>query len=237
MFSVLLRHERRRVLTDAFLILMLTMPPVVALLLRIYWPALDDAFPQWNIEQYKPAMSALIALLTPMMMGLVLGFNLLTDREQGLFSAIRVTPAGLKTYIASRATGYLVVSVVTTPLIHELLGFVDLSYIQLVMVCLFAQPLLPFSALILLKFARNLVEGFATMKATGFLITVPVIVSMFVPEPWYRLAALLPTWWTLWGYFEVSAGVNSGMIWLVLGAVLQLAISLKLWKNLLQQVD
>ena len=237
MLSIILKAEQRRIVTDAFLIIMVVLTPIVAVLLRLYWPSLDEAFPHWNIAQYQTAMSVFVALLTPMMMGLVLGFNLLNDRELGMLTVIRTTPAGLTQYLLVRASGYLVISLLLTPLIHELLGFVHLSLLDLALVSVFAQSLLPFSALILLNFARNLVEGFAIMKGTGFLITVPVIFAMFVPAPYYWLASPIPTWWTLWGYFELAAGASFSLVWLLLGSLAQGGLSWLLWRRLMRRVD
>jgi fluoroquinolone transport system permease protein len=237
MIAMILKAERRRILSDAFLILMLVMTPLVAVLLRIYWPSLDAAYPEWQIDKYQPALSVLISLLTPMMMGLVLGFNLLNDREQGMLGVIRTTPAGLGQYLMVRSSGYFVVSLVLTPLIHELLGFVDFPLWKLLVISVFAQSLLPFSALILLNFAHNLVEGFAVMKGTGFLISVPVILAMFVPAPWYWLAAPLPTWWTLWGYFELANGASLAFVWLLIGSFGQGVLSVWLWNRLMRAVN
>jgi len=237
MLTLILKAEQRRIVSDAFLILMVCLTPLVALLLRIYWPTIDAAFPQWQISQYKPVMSIFIALLTPMMMGLILGFNLLGDREQGMLTVVRTTPAGLPRYLAARSSGYLLVSVLLTPLLHGLLGFVELPLYYLLIISVCVQTLLPLSALLLLNFAKNLVEGFAIMKGTGGLITIPVIFAMFVPDPWFWLASPLPTWWTLWGYFEIAAGSAGAIGWLLLGCVLQLAICVWLWRRLMQRLD
>jgi hypothetical protein len=237
MLSLVLKAEQRRIVSDAFLIMMLLLTPAIALLLRTYWPALDAAFPSWNIDQYKPPVSTLIALLTPQMMGLILGLNLLHDREQGMLTVVRTTPVGLGNYILVRSAGYFALSLLLTPALHELLGFVALPLWKLLVVCFFAQALLPLSTLILLNFAHNLVQGFAVMKASGGLITIPVVLAMFVPAPWYWLAAPLPTWWTLWGYFEIADGVGQGLLWLFIGAAAQLGLSLYLWRRLLRQTN
>jgi fluoroquinolone transport system permease protein len=151
-----------------------------------------------------------------------------------MLSVIRTTPAGLARYLAARSYGYFIISIITTPILHELLGFVDVSVVQLNVLAVLAQTLLPFSALLLLNFAHNLVEGFAVMKSTGFLVSVPIILAMFVPAPWYWLAAPLPTWWTLWGYFELANGNALAIVWFLMGAVAQILITYWLWKRLMR---
>ncbi|WP_196161645.1 hypothetical protein [Reinekea sp. G2M2-21] len=237
MIALILKAEQRRIMSDAFLLLILLLTPLIAILVKVYWPVLDATFPNWHMERFTTVTSIFIALLTPMMLGLVLGFNLLTDREQGMLTVVRTTPAGLPQYLLIRSSGYLLLSLIITPVLHELLGFVELAWWQLAAITVAALVLLPFSALLLLSFAHNLVEGFAIMKGTGFLISVPVILALFVPAPWYWLAAPLPTWWTLWGYIELANQNLMGLVWLALGMVMQIGLSAWLWRRLMRATN
>jgi fluoroquinolone transport system permease protein len=237
MISLIFKTERKRISSDAFLILMLLMTPVVTLIVRTYWGDLDRSFPHWNIDQYKTVVAIFIALLTPMLMGLILGFNLIIERQQGMFSAIQITPAGLKKYLLVKSSGYIIVSFLLTILLHQLLGFSEVQLDRVILIALLAQSLMPLATMILLSFASNIVEAFAVMKATGGLITIPVILIMFAPGAWAWLSAPLPTWWTIWGYFELSGGNTIGYAWMAVGTLLQLIVCLPLWNRLLKSVN
>lgn len=233
MLKALLTLELRKISSDAFLILLTVMSPLLALLIRLYWPLLNDNFPSWSLHQYASVVSVLVALLTPMMMGFVLGFQLLLEREANLLNAIQVTRFGLRRYLALRMAVYSVVGGLLTVLIHQLLGLVPLGLMQVVWVALLSLPLLGLSLLLLLSLAKNLVEGFATMKALGFLITVPIIVILFVAKPWYWLAGLLPTFWSIAGYHHLAQGEAFGWWLMVAGAMFQLLVCAWLWRRML----
>ncbi|WP_119396229.1 hypothetical protein [Salinibius halmophilus] len=235
MLNTLLMLEWRKVRTDAFLILLATMSPLLAVLLRIYWPVLNQNFPNWQLNQYASMASVLLATITPMMMGFILGFQLLLEREANLLAAISVTRLGLRRYILLRVAVYSAIGFLLTVVIHQLLGLVVLPLWQVVCIALLSLPLLGLSLLLLMRLAKNLVEGFAAMKALGFLISVPIIVVLFVPVPWYWLAGILPTFWSIAGYHAIAAGEQAGWWMMLFGAVYQMIVCGLLWLRLLNR--
>lgn len=237
LYSTLLAAEIKRLRGDAFLLLMLALMPLVALTLNALWPALTERWPHWDLPRLKPAISALLAVLTPLVMGLVLGFQCLAEREAGMLAAVRLTPSGLGRYLGVRLAAYAAVGLLVTLLVHQWLGLVSLSVAAVTAVAILALPLLPFAMLILLSFARSQVEGFAIMKATGGLVSIPIILLLFVPAPWHWLASPLPTWWTLLGYFKLAEGDAGGWGWMSLGAVVLLMLDLWLARRLLRRSD
>ncbi len=163
----LIRAEYQRMRGDAFLLLLLGLMPIVALAMHQLWPVLMKGWPDWPWPRLAPFVSALLALLNPLIMGLVLGFQCLAEREAGILAAIRLTPAGLYRALLVRMSGYGFASVILTPLVHQWLGLVPLGWFQAFVIGVLALPLLPFASLLVLAFARSQVEGFAIMKATA----------------------------------------------------------------------
>lgn len=233
----LIYAEGQRLRKDAFLLLLLGLMPVVAVGLHLLWPVLMNRWPEWPWAPLAPFVSALLALLNPLMMGLVLGFHGLAEREAGLLAAIRLTPAGLNRTLAVRMAGYAVGSCLLTPLVHQWLGLVSMDWVQAFAVGLLALPLLPFAAFLVLAFARSQVEGFAIMKATGGLVSIPLLVLALAPAPGYWLAAPLPTWWTLLGYIRLAEGQSIGWLWMMVGAILLLVVSTYLAVRLARRAD
>ena len=233
----LLRAEAQRLRDDAFLLLLLGLMPVVALVLHQLWPVLTDRWPDWPWSALAPFVSALLSLLTPLMMGLVLGFQCLAEREAGILAAIRLTPAGLTRTLLVRLSGYAVAAGLLTPLVHQWLGLVPLGWPQALAIGVLALPLLPFATLLVLAFARSQVEGFAIMKATGGLVSIPLLLLALMPAPSYWFAAPLPTWWTLLGYVRLAEGHSIGWLWLLVGAVCLPAVTAVFWVRLSRRSD
>lgn len=231
MLKPLLQLEWRKVRSDAFLMLLTLMSPLMAVLLRIYWPVLNTNFPHWQLAQYASIASVLLATLTPMMMGFVLGFQLLLEREANLLAAIRVTRFGLQRYIGLRMSVYSAFGWLLTVVIHQILGLVSLPLAQVMAIALLSLPMLWLSLLLLMAMATNLVEGFASMKGLGFLITVPIVVVLFVPAPWHWLAGILPTFWTIAGYDAIAHASVNGWWMMLIGAFIQAILAWLLWQK------
>lgn len=233
----LIRAELQRLRDDAFLILLLGLMPVVALALDQLWPVLSARWPDAPWTGAAPFVSALLVLLTPMMLGLVLGFQCLAEREAGLLAAIRLTPAGLARTLGVRMTAYGVAALVLTPWVHQWLDLVPLGWPATLLLGVLALPLLPFATLLVLAFARSRVEGFAIMKATGGLVSVPLLVLALMPASGHWLATPVPTFWTLFGYVRLAADDSGGWGWLVLGATVLAAVSAGLALRLSHRSD
>lgn len=233
----LARAECQRLRSDAFLLLLLGLMPIIALAMHQLWPVLVESWPDWPWSRLAPFVSALLALLNPLIMGLVLGFQCLADREAGILAAIRLTPAGLNGALLVRMSGYGFASVILTPLVHQWLGLVPLGWFQAFAIGVLALPLLPFASMLVLAFARTQVEGFAIMKATGGLVSIPLLLLALMPAPGYWFAAPLPTWWTLLGYIRLAEGQSIGWLWLSMGTAWLLAITSYLAVRLNRRTD
>ena len=211
----LLRTDVRRLVRDPFLLFMLGYPWLMALGLRHLLPWLNERFADGlTISDYDPIAACLVALLVPNAMGIVLGFQLLEEKDEGSLVAVAVTPLSLDQYFVYRVAVYSLVAIPLTVALHEVLGIVDLSPGRLALVALAATPIVPLMALVIAGLAGNQVEGFAVMKGSGFLLLGP-LASFFIPRHWDLLVGLLPTYWPIKAYFAAIEG-PPGVFWAAL---------------------
>lgn len=199
---------------DPLLRWMLFLPLLFALMFR--WVA-DLASP-WLAERfgvelaaYHPLLASFIVLLAPMVYGVVVGFLLLDQKDDGTLTALRVTPLTPRGYLAYRIAIPMVLGVAITPLALWLSGFSRLGPGAQLAAGLAAAPLAPAFALFLAAFARNKVQGFALMKAAG-VINWPPLVAWFVGSGWQLAFGLCPTYWPARFYWELEAGGGGAWI-------------------------
>jgi len=210
--AAVLRADTKRLTRDPFLLFMIGYPWIMALILRKALPWLNERFAdQLTLSDYYPVAACLVALLVPNAMGIALGFQLLEEKDEGSLVAVAVTPLSLEQYFLYRTAVYALVSVPLTVVLHELLGVVALSPVQLGILALALAPIVPLSALIIAGFAGNLVEGFAVMKGSGFLLVGP-LAAFFIPRHWDLLLGVLPTYWPIKAYFTAIEG-PPGLFW------------------------
>jgi fluoroquinolone transport system permease protein len=183
------------------------------------------------LPHYQPVMGCALLLFTPAMVGMVVGFLLLDQRDDGTLAALRVTPLPLGTYFAYRLAAPVAVSGALTVLSFPIAGLGEPGAVPLLVAALAAAPLAPIYGLALAAFAQNKVQGFALVKLLSVLPVAP-LVAYAADGPWEVLLALAPTYWPAQVYWRLAAGDQGA--WAFLGTGLAYA-ALVVW-GLLRRV-
>jgi len=174
--------------TPAFgLLFRFGVPPVAEILRRQF---------NFDLVAYYPLLMSFLPLILAGMIGSVVGFLLLDQRDDQTLSALLVTPLSLGDYLRYRLSGLMLVSVVFGAVMVPLAGLTATTMLQTGVSAVTAAPLAPIYALFLGTIASNKVQGFALAKAVG-IVMVPCIVSYFVTGPWQYAFGLLPHYWPL----------------------------------------
>lgn len=160
-----------------------------------------------------------VALMLPAaLIGWVVGFLLLEDRDEGTLLALAVTPVGKGGVLGFRlvAAGLLsaVLAAVTLPFVRPGL---DLFGVLATLVLVGLSGVL--ATVILPAIARNKVEGLALTKVSNLVILVPL--AALLPAPFRYLFGWLPSYW-LGELLFVEAGPVWVSLAFVAGVVLHL---------------
>jgi fluoroquinolone transport system permease protein len=207
---------------DPLLGWVLLLPLSVALMLRVLIPAITAALASngFRLEPYYPLIMSGYLMTAPGIVGMVVGFMLLDERDARTLSALRVTPLSIRNYLSYRLTGPLVIGTLTTFVAYPLAGLVPMPLSILLPVAAVGGLSAPTLSLVLAIAAPNKVAGFAVVKVLNIINLLPLI-AYFVPMPAQLLAGVLPAFWPMrafWGAAEqqamwpfLIAGVLSGL--------------------------
>ncbi|HEU4767488.1 MAG TPA: hypothetical protein VFS77_08930 [Pyrinomonadaceae bacterium] len=185
--------------------------PAFGLLFRFGIPSVAELLRRqlnFDLVAYYPLLMSFLPLILATMIGSVVGFLLLDQRDDQTLSALLVTPLSLSDYLRYRLTGLMLVSVVLGAVMVPMAGLTPTTPMQALVSAVTAAPLAPIYALFLGTIAANKVQGFALAKAAG-IVMVPCIVSYFVTGPWQTAFGLLPHYWPLkvfWLFNEGTIG-------------------------------
>ena len=214
--------DARNVQRDSLLLWMAVMPFFFVFLFRFIVPwAAEGLLAQFNFDLqpfYILLMSYAFIVGIPMLYGLVIGFLLLDERDDGTLTALQVTPLPLNNYLAYRVTLPLIFSVGLTVITFPLAQLITFPTAYLFLVALLSAPLAPIFALFLATFATNKVQGFALMKGSGIVLVLP-LVAYFIESPWQIIFGLIPTYWPAKLYWVLDAG-EPGAWFYALGSVI-----------------
>lgn len=109
---------------DPLLGWVLLLPLGVALMLRALIPPITNALAGngFRLEPFYPLIMSGYLMTAPGIVGMVVGFMLLDERDARTFSALRVTPLSIRKYLSYRLTVPLVLGTVMTLLLTRWRG-------------------------------------------------------------------------------------------------------------------
>jgi fluoroquinolone transport system permease protein len=208
------------------LVWLVFLSPGMALLFRFAVPPITevlDARLGFDLLPYYPLVMSFVGPTVSGIVGTVVGFLLLDQRDDRTLPALLVTPLSLNDYVAYRLALPMLVSLPLTLIMFPLAGLTDLTVAQVVASALSAVPLAPMYALFIGSFAANKVQGFALAKGIGVLF-IPAVVAWFVAPPWQWLFGLNPLYWPLKVFWAFDAGDPWAWVYVIEGLACQSAL-------------
>ncbi|MEZ4813064.1 MAG: hypothetical protein R2883_06235 [Caldisericia bacterium] len=221
MIWTLFKRDIKTIWRESFVIFGLVTPFFMALILRtiVYFIEKNMGIPGGLSAEYSLLMSLMLIIVSPMLMGTAGGFLILDDRDQGILKTLKVTPLQTSTYLVFRLTFLTLLSAVVVLLAIPVCGLVPFT-LSMIPTVLMTSLLMPLTALFIASFAGNKVEGFAMMKASGFFTMAPVA-AFFIKNLWHYAFAIIPTYWSLFGFDFCVKGDPRLWLYVAVGFVFQ----------------
>jgi fluoroquinolone transport system permease protein len=194
---------------DPMLKYFMMIPVILAVVVRLLVPIVREAFiDQFDLaDYYTLIMSYFFILMLPMLFGVIIGFMLLDEKDQGTLLALQVSPLSMSRYVMYRLSLPMLLSFLSLYIVFPIVNFYTIDFVSLTLISLVGAFWAPILGLILPTVANNKVEGFALMKGIGGLFIAP-IAAWFVPLPYEYLFAIFPNYWPMKAFWVVDQGGN-----------------------------
>jgi len=216
---------------DPLLGWVLLLPLGLAVLFRVLIPRAGGALltaTGFDLAPYYPLIMGGYLMTAPGIVGMVIGFLLLDERDARTLVALRVTPLSMRRYLAYRVTLPLLFGTASTLVGYPLIGITPLPLTSLLAIATVAGLSAPLLALVLATAAPNKVAGFAMVKVLNGVNLLPVV-AFFLPLPLQYVAGVLPTYWPMRAFWSAAAGEEYA-VYLGIGAlVFAVALALAAW--------
>lgn len=98
-----------------------------------------ETYIKFEIAQYDSYILALVLLFTPMMLGIVMGFMILDDKDAKIVELISITPLGKSGYLINRLIFLLIPSAVYILINYYIMGIYLLDFVSLIFVMLLSS--------------------------------------------------------------------------------------------------
>jgi len=228
------RNDVKLIGRDSFLVFMFAFAIVLATVLRLGLPALNDYLIEQNIlnettfisslEELYPMFVAYLVLYTgALLVGTIFGFMLLDEKDHNTIKAMLVTPVSMNQYLTYRV-GMPAVIAFGVVLFQFL--FINQALVplwQIILLSAGAALTAPIVALFFSTFAANKVQGFALSKFGG-ISGWSILLGWFVPMPLQLVIGLYPPFWVSKAYWMILEGNDLWWAALIIGVITQLGL-------------
>lgn len=251
-YMSLLKYEFKTILKDSMNAVILVYPLIILFITAFLLPGIVDktADPGGDGASVSLLIGFMLSLsLGGFIMGVLLGFSLLENKDENTIMNIQATPIALSGYTLFK-TIYVYVLAIFSNLIMVggLKLFASDKYVveygdmtirlldaigiwDIVAFSVVSSLIVPTVALLLASIAKNKVEGFAFMKSSALFILIPMLslLSAFQDGKQYILG-ILPNFWTIKPLLNEALSLSHGSdlsfyVYLLIGALYSLALS------------
>lgn len=182
---------------DPLMVMLLGVPWLAGALLGLGVPALAPLVRSAlhvDITPYYRLVDMLLLMLTPAIAGMLPGFLMLDERDEGVGVYYAVTPLGGAGYYTSRLILPVAYSIIITPILMALFSLSSPALWRVLCIALIGGVFASANALLLMAFAGNKVEGLAVAKILN-IVMLPIFIPFFTDSPWGMIAGIFPAYW------------------------------------------
>jgi fluoroquinolone transport system permease protein len=259
-YFYLLKYELKTILRDPLSLYMCSFPVILLILATTVFPLIFRSMGAANDATLRVTM--LIVLLIVLTLGsfflsFLTALLLVENKDEHTLATIAVTPVGTSGYIRFKMAYIYVMSILSTMLVlfgtkyiaggeYAIRGvslFDNLNAAEIISFALVNGLFVAALALFQSSFAKNKVEGFAFIKATGIVALVPILLVLgsFRDGLQYALG-VLPNFWAIKGImlelFPIESSANlSFPLYLAIGAGYNLLLLFVMYRTFLRKTE
>ena len=259
-YLYLFKYELRTILRDPLSLYMCSFPVILLILATAVFPFVFKSMDAANEAALRVTM--LIVLLIVLTLGsfflsFLTALLLVENKDENTLATIAVTPVGTSGYIRFKMVYIYIMSILSTMLVlfgtkyiaggeYAIRGvslFDNLSAVEIISFSLVNRLFVSVLALFQSSFAKNKVEGFAFIKATGIVALVPILLVLdsFRDGLQYVLG-VLPNFWAVKGIllklFPIESSANMSFpLYLAVGAGYNLLLLFVMYRTFLRKAE
>lgn len=219
---LLFYNDFKNILREPMLILLMIGPFLMGGVLKWLIPFMTELLlPYFNLADYYSLIAGCVLLFIPMLMGTLVGFLLLDEKDDNIFLMLIVTPLGRKGYLAYRTLFPSVISLISSIIILPFINIIDISFLTIILVSLLTSLSAPLTALFFASIAGNKVEGLALSKGLGIFLAIPII-AYFINYPWRLIAGFVPYYWPIHTIVSIDYSTHSFWFHILVGVLIHI---------------
>jgi len=216
-------NDLRNIVRDRTVGVLLAVPLMFLALLRFGFPEIESRLP--GADEYRSLALAVFCLLVGAFPAFMTSFVMLDERDEGVFSALRVLPVSIHRILALRLAVVAGLSLIFPALLLAGSGLHQGGWERAVVLPLLCALSSPAATLLAVSLAGNKIEGLTLFKGFFFVLGLAAV-AVAQPGWWSWPAGVIPTYWVYAAYdAHTAAGFGAATLVAVAYHVAVLALA------------
>lgn len=259
----LLQYEMKTILKEPMNVFMLVYPVMMLAICAYVLPAILDAVDAGENGSTITLLIgfALILALGGFLMGAVLGFSLLDNKDENTLINIAASPIRVSGYAGFKIAYSIVLSILanlillgglkalasdvyTVTYYTVTIRLLDsISWWDVVWFSIVSSLFVPAIAMVIASVAKNKIEGFAFMKMGGLVVFIPVLSLLPAFQDWKQyLLGIIPIFWPLKAVLNEALMINNPSdapfwLYMAIGAVYTILLGALALRGFLKKIN
>lgn len=206
--------------------IMLLFALISLLIIMVFWSVITFGLPalapylSFDPEPYTVYVPILAFLLQPVMMGTVMGFFMLDEKDAGIMTVLSVTPLGISGYLTNRLLLPVILTIVYGLITYAVFcrDIINIGLLLLILMLLSTETVM--IGLFIANISEDKVKGLTNSKAVSAL-TLGAFADLFKWQGVRRIALCTPQYYIARAILEpgllmILAGIGIHACWLYL---------------------
>ncbi|SFL80530.1 fluoroquinolone transport system permease protein [Gracilibacillus orientalis] len=176
--------------------------------IRFGLPELHTIFLSYTSFPLQPHFRIIVSLallMAPLMIGMLYGFIILDERDEGVLLFYAVTPITKTGYLFARILAPIIVTFIISFAAVLIQGLIVWDVITFLPVAILLALQSPVVTLLLASLASNKVEGLALTKVINLMLLAPLL-DYVISHPIIKITAIFPIYWPVKVFSESDSG-------------------------------
>lgn len=183
---------------------------LLATMIRIGLPELHKillSYSNVSLQSHTQIIVGLGLVLAPLMIGMLYGFIILDERDEGVLLFYAVTPITKAGYLLARILAPVTVTFLISFAFIVIQGMVDWNFMTFLPIAVLLALQSPIITMLLTSFASNKVEGLALTKVVNLMLLAPLL-DYLINHPVVNIMMLFPVYWPVKLFLESGSNTN-----------------------------
>ncbi|QGH35009.1 ABC transporter permease [Gracilibacillus salitolerans] len=163
------------------------------------------SYTSFPLQPHFRIIVSLALLMAPFMIGILYGFIILDERDEGVLLFYAVTPVTKTGYLFARILAPIIVTFLMSFAVVLLQGIVMWDFFTFLPIAVLFALQSPIVTMLLASLASNKVEGLALTKVVNLMLLAPLL-HYLINHPLINITMLFPVYWPVKVFLESDSG-------------------------------